>query len=117
VNRCYSASSQAKRPSTPPPSTYAIEFLGTSIKVNAASLGDVATDLNDHQGQIAVEDEDSVAAVARPATLPADGPTGEFPSNEGQVSWWTQSPVYELDAVCAQMLGRDDAGYRMADAM
>jgi NAD(P)-dependent dehydrogenase (short-subunit alcohol dehydrogenase family) len=48
---------------------YAIELKDTAVKVNAASPGYVATDLNSNQGQLAVEDEDSVAAVVRLATL------------------------------------------------
>jgi NAD(P)-dependent dehydrogenase (short-subunit alcohol dehydrogenase family) len=66
---------------------YAIELQDTPIKVNAASPGYVATDLNNHQGQLAVEDEASVAAVIRLATLPDDGPTGEFHSSDGSVPW------------------------------
>jgi NAD(P)-dependent dehydrogenase (short-subunit alcohol dehydrogenase family) len=66
---------------------YAIELQDTPIKVNAASPGYVATDLNNHQGQLAVEDDASVAAVIALATLPDDGPTGEFHSSDGPVPW------------------------------
>ncbi|HEY3726681.1 MAG TPA: SDR family oxidoreductase [Solirubrobacteraceae bacterium] len=66
---------------------YAIELEDTPVKVNAASPGYVATDLNDHQGQLAVDDEDSIAAVIRLATLPDDGPAGEFHSTDGPVPW------------------------------
>jgi NAD(P)-dependent dehydrogenase (short-subunit alcohol dehydrogenase family) len=66
---------------------YAIELQDTPIKVNAASPGYVATDLNNHQGQLAVEDEASVAVVIELATLPDEGPTGEFRSSDGPVPW------------------------------
>lgn len=66
---------------------YATELADTPIKVNAASPGYVATDLNDHQGQLAIEDEASVAAVIHLATLPDLGPTGEFHSADGPVPW------------------------------
>jgi hypothetical protein len=57
------------------------------VKVNAASPGYVATDLNGHQGQLVVTDEESVAAVIKLATLPNDGPTGEFHDINGQIPW------------------------------
>jgi NAD(P)-dependent dehydrogenase (short-subunit alcohol dehydrogenase family) len=66
---------------------YALELADTNIKVNAASPGFVATDLNDHRGQLSVEDEQSVSAVIRLATLPGDGPTGEFHTKEGPAPW------------------------------
>ncbi|HEY3947080.1 MAG TPA: SDR family NAD(P)-dependent oxidoreductase, partial [Solirubrobacteraceae bacterium] len=40
---------------------YALELHDTGVKVNAASPGYVATDLNGHQGQLVVTDEESVA--------------------------------------------------------
>lgn len=66
---------------------YALELADTAIKVNAASPGFVATDLNDHQGQLSLSDEHSVSAVIELATLPPDGPTGEFHSKEGRAPW------------------------------
>lgn len=66
---------------------YALELADTNVKVNAASPGFVATDLNDHQGNLMLEDEQSVSAVIRFATLPDDGPTGEFHTKEGLAPW------------------------------
>jgi len=66
---------------------YAIELEDTAVKVNAASPGYVATDLNSKQGQLAVEDEDSVTAVVRLATLGEDAPNGHFHSADGPLPW------------------------------
>ena len=64
---------------------FAAELKDTSIKVNAADPGYTATDLNNHQGTRTV-DEGARAAV-RLATLPADGPTGGYFSEDGPVPW------------------------------
>jgi NAD(P)-dependent dehydrogenase (short-subunit alcohol dehydrogenase family) len=66
---------------------YAAELAQTSIKVNAASPGYVATDLNQHRGTLKLEDEESAAAIVRLATLDEDGPTGAFLSSEGPATW------------------------------
>lgn len=66
---------------------YAVELLESGIKVNAASPGFVATDLNDHRGILQLEDEPSVSAVVEMATLPADGPTGGFYDADGPAAW------------------------------
>jgi len=66
---------------------YAAELAQTPIKVNAASPGYVATDLNQHRGTLKLSDEGSVAVIVRLATLPDDGPTGAFLSDDGPVSW------------------------------
>jgi NAD(P)-dependent dehydrogenase (short-subunit alcohol dehydrogenase family) len=66
---------------------YALELRDTPIKVKAASPGFVATDLNDHHGQLSVEDEQSISAVIHLATLPDDGPSGEFHTKEGRAPW------------------------------
>jgi NAD(P)-dependent dehydrogenase (short-subunit alcohol dehydrogenase family) len=66
---------------------YAAELAETSIKVNAASPGYVATDLNQHRGTLKLEDEESVAAIVRLATLDEDGSTGAFLSSEGPATW------------------------------
>jgi NAD(P)-dependent dehydrogenase (short-subunit alcohol dehydrogenase family) len=64
---------------------YAKELRGTSIKVNAADPGYVATDLNRHQGY--KTPEQGAAAAVRLATLPDDGPSGTFQNESGAVSW------------------------------
>jgi len=66
---------------------YAIELLSTGIKVNAASPGFVATDLNQHRGTLQLEDEASVSAIVEMALVPDDGPTGAFFAAEGPVDW------------------------------
>jgi NAD(P)-dependent dehydrogenase (short-subunit alcohol dehydrogenase family) len=66
---------------------YAAELAQTPIKVNAASPGYVATDLNQHRGMLKLADEASVAAIVRLATLPDDGPSGAFLSDNGPVPW------------------------------
>jgi NAD(P)-dependent dehydrogenase (short-subunit alcohol dehydrogenase family) len=66
---------------------FAAELAQTPIKVNAASPGYVATDLNQHRGTMKLSDEGSVAAIVRLATLPDDGPTGAFLSDDGPVPW------------------------------
>jgi NAD(P)-dependent dehydrogenase (short-subunit alcohol dehydrogenase family) len=64
---------------------YAKELLDTAIKVNAASPGYCATDLTAHKGPRSAEQ--GAAIVVRLATLPADGPTGAFLSDEGTLPW------------------------------
>lgn len=55
------------------------------IKVNAVSPGYCATDMTDHQGDLTATQGASIAV--RYATLPADGPTGEFHGQEGPLPW------------------------------
>lgn len=57
----------------------------TSIKINSADPGYVATDLNGHSGYRSVEDGAQI--IVRLATLAADGPTGTFESDFGPVLW------------------------------
>jgi NAD(P)-dependent dehydrogenase (short-subunit alcohol dehydrogenase family) len=66
---------------------YAAELAGTPVKVNAASPGYVATDLNGHRGTLRLEDEASVSVIVRLATLDEDGPSGAFLRDEGPVAW------------------------------
>jgi NAD(P)-dependent dehydrogenase (short-subunit alcohol dehydrogenase family) len=66
---------------------YALELADTPIKVNAASPGYVATDLNRHEGRLEVGDPESVAVVIELATLPDDGPTGELRDVDGRLPW------------------------------
>jgi NAD(P)-dependent dehydrogenase (short-subunit alcohol dehydrogenase family) len=55
------------------------------IKVNAVSPGYCATDMNDHQGVLTPAQ--GAAVAVRFATLPADGPTGEFHGQDGPLPW------------------------------
>jgi NAD(P)-dependent dehydrogenase (short-subunit alcohol dehydrogenase family) len=66
---------------------YAAELASTSIKVNAASPGYVATDLNGHRGTLQPGDEASVSVIVRLATLGDDGPSGAFVSDDGPAPW------------------------------
>ncbi len=64
---------------------YAKELRETSILINAACPGFVATDLNNFRG---VRTPEQGAAIAiRLATLPDDGPTGGFFEDAGVVPW------------------------------
>jgi NAD(P)-dependent dehydrogenase (short-subunit alcohol dehydrogenase family) len=64
---------------------YAKELRETSILINAACPGFVATDLNNFRG---VRTPEQGAAIAiRLATLPDDGPTGGFFDDAGPVPW------------------------------
>lgn len=64
---------------------YAKELAGTPIKVNAASPGMVATDLNGHRGQ--KTPAEGAAIAVRLALLDGTGPSGAFLSDEGNVPW------------------------------
>jgi NAD(P)-dependent dehydrogenase (short-subunit alcohol dehydrogenase family) len=65
--------------------TYAKELRETSIKVNAANPGFVATDINHHHGQ-RTPAEGAVIAV-RLALLDDAGPSGTCLSEDGVVPW------------------------------
>ncbi len=58
---------------------------GSPVKVNSACPGYVATDLTNHQGTRTAEQ--GAREAVRPATLPADGPTGRFFNDDGPVPW------------------------------
>lgn len=64
---------------------YAKELQDTNILINAACPGFVATDLNGFHGHRTPQQ--GAATPIRLATLPADGPTGAFFDDAGQVSW------------------------------
>ncbi|MBW5250517.1 SDR family oxidoreductase [Streptomyces sp. P01-B04] len=64
---------------------YAREFAGTPLKINSATPGYVATDLNGHQGTRTVEE--GARVVVDLATLDKDGPTGGFFDEDGPVAW------------------------------
>ncbi|WP_405008964.1 SDR family oxidoreductase [Kitasatospora sp. NBC_01539] len=55
------------------------------LKINAASPGYTATDMNAFRGTRSVEE--GARAVVELATLPADGPTGGFFDDRGRVAW------------------------------
>ncbi|GLW02416.1 SDR family NAD(P)-dependent oxidoreductase [Streptomyces lavendulae] len=64
---------------------YARELAGTNILINVACPGYVATDLNGFRG---VRTPEQGAAIAiELATLPDDGPTGQFFDDAGVVPW------------------------------
>ena len=63
----------------------AYELRDTKIKVNAVSPGYVATDMNQNQGNLTVEE--GAAEPVRLALLPADGPTGGFIGDGGTYPW------------------------------
>ncbi|WP_328471869.1 SDR family oxidoreductase [Actinoplanes sp. NBC_00393] len=65
--------------------SYANELRDTPIKVNAADPGYCATDMNQGAGPRTAE-QGAIAAV-RLATLPADGPTAGFFSEDGPEPW------------------------------
>ncbi|WP_445218410.1 SDR family oxidoreductase [Bradyrhizobium sp. Pa8] len=55
------------------------------IKINTATPGYVATDLNNHTGNRTVEEGAEI--VVELATLPDDGPSGSFFNDAGVVPW------------------------------
>lgn len=64
---------------------YARQFAKTTLKINGAAPGHVATDFNDFRGT-RTPDEGAAVAV-RLATLPADGPTGTVFEDDTQLTW------------------------------
>ncbi|OMI38270.1 SDR family oxidoreductase [Streptomyces sparsogenes] len=64
---------------------YAKELRDTNILINAACPGYCATDLNGFHG--VRTPEQGAAVTIRLATLPDDGPTGEFFDDAGTVPW------------------------------
>lgn len=64
---------------------YAREFAETTLKINGAAPGHVATDFNDFRGT-RTPDEGAAVAV-RLATLPADGPTGAVFEDDTELAW------------------------------
>ncbi|OKP86470.1 hypothetical protein A3844_13075 [Paenibacillus helianthi] len=65
--------------------TFAKEFKDTPLKINSGDPGFTATDLNGFTGQRTVEQGAKIAV--RLATLDADGPTGGFFDENGEVPW------------------------------
>ncbi|MFD7996577.1 SDR family oxidoreductase [Streptomyces mexicanus] len=64
---------------------YAKELADTKILINAVCPGYTATDLNAFQG-VRTPQQGAVSAI-RLATVPDDGPTGRFFSDEGEIPW------------------------------
>lgn len=64
---------------------YAKELRDSGIKVNAASPGLVATDINGHRGDRTPAQ--GAAIAVRLATLDADGPTGAYLDDDGTLPW------------------------------
>ena len=65
---------------------YASTLRGTGIRVNALSPGFCATDLNNHTGHLSADE--GGAHIARQVTLPGDGPTAVFLSENGGTYPW-----------------------------
>ncbi len=65
--------------------SFAIELADTNIKVNAASLGIVATDLNNFPGTRT--GELGAREPVRLALRGADGPTDAFSNEDGPIPW------------------------------
>ena len=61
------------------------EFRSTNFKINSVTPGHTATDLNDHKGIKTVEQ--GAKPIVKLATMNADGPTGKFFREEGEVPW------------------------------
>ncbi|HEX2492700.1 MAG TPA: SDR family oxidoreductase [Steroidobacter sp.] len=64
---------------------YAIELRDSRIKVNAVDPGHCATDINGRIGDRHPSEAAKVVVAA--ATLPDDGPTGAFISEDGRRAW------------------------------
>lgn len=64
---------------------FAHELRDTPIKVNAASPGYTATNLNNFRGTRTVEQGASI--IVNLATLPDSGPTGGFFNEDGMIPW------------------------------
>lgn len=64
---------------------YARELAGTSIKVNGAAPGHVATDFNNFRGTRTPAQ--GAAIAVKLATLGPDGPTGGVFEDDGQLRW------------------------------
>jgi NAD(P)-dependent dehydrogenase (short-subunit alcohol dehydrogenase family) len=64
---------------------FAKELRGSTIKINSACPGYCSTDLNGHSGP-RTPAQGAIAPI-RLATLPADGPSGQFFDEDGVVAW------------------------------
>lgn len=82
INPAYAASKNGVNALTV---MFARELANTNIKVNAADPGWTATDLNGFNAPRSVEEGAKI--VIKLATLPDDGPSGQFVSESGTVNW------------------------------
>jgi NAD(P)-dependent dehydrogenase (short-subunit alcohol dehydrogenase family) len=64
---------------------FAKELRNTHIKINSVSPGYVSTDLNGHSGFLTTEQGAKVPVAF--ATLKADGPSGSFFGENGEITW------------------------------
>jgi NAD(P)-dependent dehydrogenase (short-subunit alcohol dehydrogenase family) len=64
---------------------FAKELASRGVKVNAASPGYTATDLNEHRGARTVQQAAEI--IVRLAMLDTDGPTAGFFADDGPVPW------------------------------
>lgn len=64
---------------------FAKEFAGTPLKINAVDPGYTATDMNGNNGSRSVEH--SAGTVAKLALIGADGPSGRFFDENGEIPW------------------------------
>lgn len=82
INPAYAASKNGVNALTV---MFARELSDTNVKVNAADPGWTATDLNGFNAPRSVEEGAKI--VVKLATLPDDGPSGQFMSESGTVNW------------------------------
>ncbi|TGE03702.1 Rossmann-fold NAD(P)-binding domain-containing protein [Hymenobacter fodinae] len=66
------------------PIMLAYELRHTSFKVNAVNPGQTATDFTGHTGHSPAH---AARVVVKYVLLPADGPTGQFVSEDGATPW------------------------------
>jgi NAD(P)-dependent dehydrogenase (short-subunit alcohol dehydrogenase family) len=64
---------------------YAREFADTTLKINGAAPGHVASDFNNFRG--ARTPDEGAAVALRLATLDADGPTGAVFEDDTKLAW------------------------------
>jgi NAD(P)-dependent dehydrogenase (short-subunit alcohol dehydrogenase family) len=85
VGRPYMAYSTSKTALNAITVHYARALEGTSIKVNGAAPGHVATDFNAFTGKLTVEQ--GAAVAIRLAQLDSNGPTGLVFEDDHQLAW------------------------------
>ncbi len=63
----------------------AYELRNTKLKINSVTPGHTATEFNNYKGVKTVEE--GARSIVKCATLPDEGATGKFLSDEGEVRW------------------------------